>query len=76
MTQHLRLFCVQKRVVAWRTIDVRDVRQAVGELFRQSAHFLPEDYLEEMRTARVQEHSPLVPCPSDWNLHIDKSLQV
>lgn len=40
-----------------RTIDVRDVRQAVGELLRQSAHSLPDDYLEAMRTARRQEHS-------------------
>ena len=41
-----------------RTIDVRDVRQAVGELLRHSAHSLPEDYLEAMRTAGRQERSP------------------
>ncbi len=41
-----------------RTIDVREVRQAVGELLRRSAHSLPDDYLEAMRTARRKEHSP------------------
>lgn len=42
-----------------RTIDVRDVRQAVAELLRHSAHSLPEDYLEAMRSAGRQERSPL-----------------
>ena len=41
-----------------RTIDVREVRQAVGELLRRSAHSLPDDYLDAMRTARRREHSP------------------
>ena len=41
-----------------RTIDVRDVRQAVGELLRHAAHSLPDDYLEAMGAARRQEHSP------------------
>ncbi len=41
-----------------RTIDVREVRQAVGELLRRSAHSLPDDYLDAMRTARRKEHSP------------------
>ena len=41
-----------------RTIDVREVRQAVGELLRCSAHSLPDDYLDAMRTARRREHSP------------------
>ena len=41
-----------------RTIDVRDVRQAVAELLRHAAHSLPADYLEAMRAARRQEHSP------------------
>lgn len=41
-----------------RTVDVGDVRQAVGELLRHSAHSLPEDYLEAMRTARREEQSP------------------
>ena len=41
-----------------RTVDVGDVRQAVGELLRHSAHSLPEDYLEAMRTARQDELSP------------------
>ena len=41
-----------------RTVDVGDVRQAVGELLRHSAHSLPEDYLEAMRTARQEELSP------------------
>lgn len=41
-----------------RTVDVGDVRQAVGELLRHSAHSLPEDYLEAMRTARREELSP------------------
>ena len=41
-----------------RTIDVREVRQAVGELLRRSAHSLPADYLDAMRTARRKEHSP------------------
>ena len=40
-----------------RTIDVREVRQAVGELLRRSAHSLPDDYLDAMRTARRKEHS-------------------
>jgi fumarate hydratase subunit alpha len=33
------------------------VRQAVGELLRRSAHSLPDDYLDAMRTARRKEHS-------------------
>ena len=41
-----------------RTIDVREVRQAVGELLRRSAHSLPADYLDAMRTARRKEQSP------------------
>lgn len=41
-----------------RTVDVRDVRQAVGDLLRHSAHSLPDDYLEAMRTAGRQERSP------------------
>ena len=41
-----------------RTIDVREVRRAVGKLLRHSAHSLPEDYLAAMRTAREQERSP------------------
>ncbi len=41
-----------------RTVDVGDVRQAVGELLRHSAHSLPEDYLKAMRTARQEEQSP------------------
>jgi len=41
-----------------RTVDVGDVRQAVGELLRHSAHSLPEDYLKAMRTARQDEQSP------------------
>ena len=41
-----------------RTIDVREVRQAVGELLRRSAHRLPDDYLDAMRTARREEQSP------------------
>ena len=41
-----------------RTIDVREVRQALGELLRRSAHSLPDDYLDAMRTARRREHSP------------------
>ena len=41
-----------------RTVDVGDVRQAVGELLRHSAHRLPEDYLKAMRTARQEEQSP------------------
>lgn len=41
-----------------RTIDVREVRQAVGELLRHSAHSLPEDYLEAMRTAGRRERTP------------------
>ena len=41
-----------------RTIDVREVRQAVGELLRRSAHSLPADYLDAMRAARRKEHSP------------------
>jgi len=49
---------MQQGVVALPTIDVHDVNQAVGELLRQSALILPEDYLEAMRTARVQERSP------------------
>ena len=34
------------------------MRQAVGELLRRSAHSLPDDYLDAMRTARRKEHSP------------------
>ena len=34
------------------------MRQAVGELLRRSAHSLPDDYLDAMRTARRREHSP------------------
>ncbi|MCY4081389.1 MAG: fumarate hydratase [Caldilineaceae bacterium] len=41
-----------------RKIDVGDVRRSVGELLRHSAHSLPEDYLEAMRTARQEELSP------------------
>ena len=41
-----------------RTVDVREVRQAVGELLRRSAHSLPDDYLDAMRTARREERSP------------------
>jgi fumarate hydratase subunit alpha len=40
-----------------RTIDVQEVRQSVGELLRRSAHSLPDDYLDAMRTARRNEHS-------------------
>lgn len=50
--------CVQKGVVALGTIEACDVRMAVGELLGQSAHILHEDYLEAMRTARVQVHTP------------------
>ncbi len=41
-----------------RTIDVQEVRQSVGELLRRSAHSLPDDYLDAMRTARRDEQSP------------------
>ena len=41
-----------------RTIDVQEVRQSVGELLRRSAHSLPDDYLDAMRTARREEQSP------------------
>ena len=41
-----------------RTIDVQEVRQSVGELLRRSAHSLPDDYLDAMRTARREERSP------------------
>ena len=41
-----------------RTVDVDEVRIAVSELLRHSAHSLPEDYLEAMRTARREEQSP------------------
>ena len=41
-----------------RTIDVQKVRQSVGELLRRSAHSLPDDYLDAMRTARRDEQSP------------------
>ena len=41
-----------------RTIEVAEVRKKVGELLRHSAHSLPEDYLEAMRRARVEEQSP------------------
>ena len=41
-----------------RTVNVREVRQAVGELLRRSAHSLPDDYLDAMRTARREERSP------------------
>ena len=42
-----------------RTVDVGDVKSAVSELLRRSAHSLPDDYLAAMRTARRQEHSPI-----------------
>lgn len=51
-------FAYRRGVIALPTIDVHDVNQAVGELLRQSAHILPEDYLEAMRTAPIQEHTP------------------
>lgn len=41
-----------------RTVDVGEVRQAVGDLLRRSAHRLPEDYVAAMRAARVRERSP------------------
>jgi fumarate hydratase subunit alpha len=41
-----------------RTVDVCEVRRAVAELLRRSAHSLPDDYLAAMRTARRQEQSP------------------
>ena len=41
-----------------RTVDVCEVRRAVAELLRHSAHNLPDDYLAAMRTARRQEQSP------------------
>ena len=41
-----------------RTIDVQEVRLSVGELLRRSAHSLPDDYLDAMRTARRDEQSP------------------
>ena len=41
-----------------RTIDVEEVRKEVSGLLRHSAHSLPEDYLEAMRSARVEERSP------------------
>ena len=41
-----------------RTIDVQEVRQSVSELLRHSAHSLPDDYLDAMRTARRDEQSP------------------
>lgn len=41
-----------------RTVDVCEVRRAVGELLRHAAHSLPDDYLAAMRTARSEERSP------------------
>ena len=41
-----------------RTVDVGEVRQAVGDLLRRAAHRLPEDYVAAMRAARVRERSP------------------
>lgn len=42
-----------------RTVDVREVRDAVASLLGEAAYRLPSDYLQALKAAKAREESPL-----------------